>query len=391
MRKSQLLVSLVAIVLPILCSPSFAETKEQRHALIFAEIQKISSTPKQRATPELIKLLEAGAAAGDGRVQAVLGTYYEKGDGVKLNLQEAIKLYRSAAELGDSVGQANLGRIYSLGIGAPHDEVEAAQWFRKAANQGHLTAITELAKKYMNGLGVSRDLSTAVSLFQQAAERNDPAAQLNLAFMYNDGIGVKKNPEEAFVWFRRAAEQNYLQAQSVLGIALIRDKVASNYPEALKWLHEAARQDDVPALLMLGLVYQGGHFGVKKDYSAAIKWYEKAKIQGSHVAEYELGRMYENGLGVERNEKRAYFYYADAAYHYKPAAARLTAMNKIIDAENAQSTQETVKSGCQRVYETEPASFVTNVCDYNNLGPTNCRDVSQLGTKEVARTVCNAH
>lgn len=44
---------------------------------------------------------------------------------------------------------------------------------------------------------------------------------------------------------------------------------------------------------------------------------------------------------------------------------------------------------CRIVHDSVPQTQSTNVCDYNNLGPTNCRDVFNTTYVSVSKTVCD--
>lgn len=68
----------------------------------------------------------------------------------------------------------------------------------------------------------------------------------------------------------------------------------------------------------LGLSYfsntdfeSGGNF--IKDYSQAVKWYSKSAEQGHIEAQVQLGICYANGLGVDKNNDKAYYWWQKAA------------------------------------------------------------------------------
>jgi TPR repeat protein len=46
---------------------------------------------------------------------------------------------------------------------------------------------------------------------------------------------------------------------------------------------------------------------VVKNYKKAIEWYQKSAMKNYAPAQYNLGTMYDQGLGVEKDLKKALF------------------------------------------------------------------------------------
>ena len=57
------------------------------------------------------------AEEGDADHQYYLGQYYQKGEFVPKDHQEAVKWYRKAAEQGHNIAQKSLGWMYQIGKG----------------------------------------------------------------------------------------------------------------------------------------------------------------------------------------------------------------------------------------------------------------------------------
>jgi TPR repeat protein len=74
----------------------------------------------------------------------------------------------------------------------------------------------------------------------------------------------------------------------------------------------AAKSGDVDAQMILGEMYLDG-IGVEADHQKAFFWLSKAARNGDAQAQYLLGFMYENGLKVASNIKRAIKWYTEAA------------------------------------------------------------------------------
>ena len=75
---------------------------------------------------------------------------------------------------------------------------------------------------------------------------------------------------------------------------------------------QKAEQGDRDAQNSLGYWYQYG-LGVEKDEFEAVYWYRKSAKQGLPVAQYNLGLMYRFGRGVDKNDTEAVCWYRKAA------------------------------------------------------------------------------
>ena len=95
-------------------------------------------------------------AAKKGHITACnnLGICYERGNGVKKDLQKAVNYLKIAAEGGDSYGQSNYGDLFETGVTVngqvlvPKDIDKAKMWWQKAAAQGNDYAKDKLQKIY---------------------------------------------------------------------------------------------------------------------------------------------------------------------------------------------------------------------------------------------------
>ena len=76
------------------------------------------------------------AYEGDTKAMNNLGVCYERGTGVKVNLEMAFEWYMKAAELGDVYGCFNVGECYYHGKGVEQNAEQAFEWYMKAADKG---------------------------------------------------------------------------------------------------------------------------------------------------------------------------------------------------------------------------------------------------------------
>jgi TPR repeat protein len=138
------------------------------------------------------------AEQGDAQAQYELASRYEKGEGIKKNIDEALKWYRKAAENGHAGAQVDLGWFYQKGQFVEKNIKQAIALYTKAANRGNPQAQLNLAVLYDGGVEVPEDNKSAVKWYKLAAEQGSEAAQLNLGVNYWKGEGVEQNYEKAW-------------------------------------------------------------------------------------------------------------------------------------------------------------------------------------------------
>jgi TPR repeat protein len=80
----------------------------------------------------------------------------------------------------------------------------------------------------------------------------------------------------------------------------------------VKWYGKAAEKGDGWSQNKLAFCYANG-IGVEKDYKKALEWYRKAAEQGVGSATGNVGWCYETGNGVAKDEKEAVKWYGKAA------------------------------------------------------------------------------
>ena len=84
------------------------------------------------------------AYEGDTKAMNNLGVCYERGIGVKVNLEMAFEWYMKAAELGDVYGCFNVGECYYHGKGVEQNAELAFEWYMKAADKGDMQSQSNL-------------------------------------------------------------------------------------------------------------------------------------------------------------------------------------------------------------------------------------------------------
>ena len=119
---------------------------------------------------------ERAARGGVTMAHFRLGSMYEKGLGLKKDLQEARRLYVAAADKGNAKAMHNLAVLYAEGIDGKPEYPTATQWFRKAATYGVVDSEYNLAILYARGVGIERNLVESYKWFALAARGGDKDA-----------------------------------------------------------------------------------------------------------------------------------------------------------------------------------------------------------------------
>ena len=137
-----------------------------------------------------IKEIETKAQNGDQDAQYKLGVMYDRGIGVKRDLNKAFSWYQQAALQGNPIAQNSLGSMYQFGV----------NWYKKSSIQGFSEGIVNLGYMYDAGLGVKEDKSHATDLYLKGAEKGNSQGMLNLGLSYYRGEGVEYDVLKAFMW-----------------------------------------------------------------------------------------------------------------------------------------------------------------------------------------------
>ena len=80
---------------------------------------------------EARKWLELAHAKGASTATLILGTMYEEGKGMAIDIAKAVELYEAAAARGGFYPCVNLARIYARGDQVPKSPELAAEWYEK--------------------------------------------------------------------------------------------------------------------------------------------------------------------------------------------------------------------------------------------------------------------
>lgn len=302
--------------------PPPAKEKELSPAELQALADDGETAYVNRDYTRALPALQAAAAAGNAKAQALLGLSYANGYAVVPDSAAAVKWLRLAAEQNDPRGQNGLGVAYFKGFGVPQDQSEAARLYRLAAEQGLALAQANLGWAYLSGSGLPKNPVEGLRWLRLGASQNNPYAQNGLGVAYASGNGVPQSYSEALKWFQLAAAQALARAQASLGVMHLEGYgVKRDISEAHKWLSLAADQGDDLALYQLGQMSMRG-IGVAQSYAEAVRWLTPSAQQGNAQASASLGWIYYKGLSGERSMVQAHVLFSRAVARGFPAAQR---------------------------------------------------------------------
>ena len=271
------------------------------HADDGTTLQQAADARNQADYAHARALYDTLAAAGNARAEARLGQMQLAGELGSKDDAAALAHIRKAAEAGDGIGQYLLGSAYQRGNGVEKDPTSAQKWFTAAAQTlpqaaAHNDAEAQfiLAILYLNGQGVGKDDAQSQQWLEKAAENGYASAQ-NLLGNTLLADNAQENKRAAVNWLKKAATQGHSGAQNTLGDLYKNGRgVIANPATAAEWYRQAfessgkaAAQGAVMAQIQLAEHYYYGT-GTDVDRDKAREWYQKAAAQGSDKAKQAL-------------------------------------------------------------------------------------------------------
>ena len=186
-----------------------------------------------------------------------------------------------------------------------------------------------------------------VPSLKKLAKKNNPYALYELGNLeYTGRITGYPRYKEAFNYHKLAASFNHPTSYWMLAHMILTKKIGCLNDEdvnlANKYLDKAIKLNSVSALNTMGLCYLNGYnkekkqdidkaityfekaasnnyvyaynnlgkiYEEKKDYKKAFEYYEKAALEEESWACNKLGLFYYNGIYVEKNINKAFYYF----------------------------------------------------------------------------------
>jgi TPR repeat protein len=245
------------------------------------------------------ELLEKACEAGDGYAAYRLGCGYQNAEFSETrDYETAFNYYLLGAERNYLYAVELLGFYYKKGLGVKVDPQKAVEYYRKAVERGSNYAQIELSLCYEEGFGVEQDLNTAFELLKLAAASNNQHAHNKLGYYYLNGAVDEPDFDKAFEHFSKAAEAGNFDAMYNMGRMY---KYAIGRPAnpglAVEYFEKAAEGGDVDANIEMGVSHEYEYGGLEFDAEKIMKYMTSAAERGHSFAQYKLGLYYYHGLG----------------------------------------------------------------------------------------------
>ena len=349
--------------------------------LVWAYRYGYGTEPDSRRYFELLAQvaeLEKGSEIG---AKYHLAFAFKDGIGTQADTTSYIKWMGRAAEDGDTEAMFKLAEAHQDGVGGNPDESKYFYWISKMAAQGSPLALIKSAEAYRSGIGIQEDkeqflenakkaMQLATDALQSKSSDKDlasedlPRAIELVSEAYRDGIGVTQSDEQYF---------RYLSLAVSAADEAIRDFDQSEpgqLEELLKTLAPLKRQLAVAFLQAKG---------TQKDEKKAFEYMRTAAEDGDSVAMLEVARFYEDGIGRNKNRRKAFECYKKAAAMdnadgmYKAAVAYGTATGtQECSAEFQRLIQAAVRVGQDRAF------MATGLADLHRDGLVTASQISKV-------------
>ncbi|KAL0204788.1 hypothetical protein P9112_000095 [Eukaryota sp. TZLM1-RC] len=218
---------------------------------------------------------------------------------------QAKSLFKKAAKNGSAFGMFKLAICYDKGIGTTIDQEKALLWYEAAADNGIASAAKQLGDYYKSE--PNSDPFKAFEYYSKAAESGMVEAMVQLSYLLSSGTGCTKNQETAREWMKKAADRGHSRAQNQVGHYYKRN---NNMTLAVKYWTKCVRHGKgVPgssdSAYQLGIAYQNGK-GVDRNLRKAFLNYKQAANDSNYVkrtnAIKSVMHFLRNGMGVNRND-----------------------------------------------------------------------------------------
>ncbi len=166
---------------------------------------------------------------------------------------------------------------------------EDLQMLTTAASRGDREAQFRIGARFLSD-GAQADPATAARWLARAAEQGHTESQFVLASLYERGAGVPKDEGLARELYRKAASAGHIRAMHNLGVLLAAQDTPQDYQEAARWFMSAAAAGLMDSQFNLALLYERG-LGIEQDNRKAYFWYQVAALAGDKEAGVHAERL----------------------------------------------------------------------------------------------------
>lgn len=208
------------------------------------------------------------------------------------------------ADNNDPVAIYELAYRYRCGDGGAEKDIpKSVELYKKVLEyQRNRCAMYRLGYMYLTGAMGEENEANCLTYFEAALELGDPDSAVQLGTLYEFGDFVELDYDKALELYQFAIDSGRKDAYFNIG-EIYRYK--NMIDEALKCYNIALENDNLSAALPLGWFYEGG-IGVEKDEKKAFELYKQAYEDGDSDSAYYLARMYYFGRGTEGSDAKAF-------------------------------------------------------------------------------------
>lgn len=188
------------------------------------------------------------------------------------------------------------------------------EWMKQADEAGVKEAFYYMGIYYRNGIIVPKNEILAMEYFYRAVKIGDNRAIANLAGMLEHASSYS-DPLSAFYYYKKGAEMKIPQALGSLARLFREGKiVVCDAEKEERYLKEGAMQLNLHCLCDLGDYYlrHSNNQNWKELNQKAAQLYYMAKQLNNNRGICSYAICLENGIGIEKDEKKAYHFYEKA-------------------------------------------------------------------------------
>lgn len=264
-------------------------------------------------------------------VHAMLGNMYFFGQGTIQNYEEAVKQYNLSLKYSDYDWSLwMLGKMYLHGFGVDQDYEKARDFFERSDSNESGNAQFELGHIYEYGKGVEVDINKAIEYYQNAYEQGDADAKYKIdiltgkinysdrnlnferALDYTYGFTVEVDYEKALEYYQIEANKGHPESIYNIGYIISESSPIKRNTDVANYFKRAAELGNVYAQTSLASLYATGK-GVEKNNKKSFFWEKKAALSGNISSIKEVAHNYYLGYGTDKNFKKSFEWYQKSA------------------------------------------------------------------------------
>lgn len=265
-------------------------------------------TEETKKIQYLLQLEQQGkySACYEPEAAVLLGIAYELGIHTEKDDRTAEYYYRIAAHKGSADGEY-LHLALQLEQGKADIPITAER-MHQLAEQGSILAMVYWGEDLYYGRYHQRpDRETAYRWWRRAAQLHHPEAQYYLAHCYQMGDVVEPDPLLAMMYAKESEEGGVPRAHRLQGSLHRHGQfVKKDLDAAIACYQKAVDMGDYLSVALIGDVEwsRGNHALAVEHYQCAIEYAEGGKSKGG-APYYGMGQAYRNGVGVEKDLRKA--------------------------------------------------------------------------------------